>query len=305
MRKSSAASHPVGRRQFLTLSAAGLAAAGLPRAARAQGKRSGELVGRALRAHADARPGQSLLDLRHLGAPAHVRSAGGRHQRLEVRARPGRVLARGQQHHLALHAPERRQLPRRHPVQRGQRALHAAAGEGQHQAHQVLRVPGHRIGGEGRRLRGDRDLQAAVRLAARPPHHARHAAGARGQERGGVLPEADRHRAVPLRVVDARRPHRALGQPELLEARPAAGREGHVPLHPRAVHAGGGAARGRDPRGRPRHPRPGRDAQGQPRREGVRRARGRGPALDLPARQGAGEGRSGSGRRSRSPSTGT
>ncbi len=48
MRKTSAASdlvgHPVGRRQFLTLSAAGLAAAGLPRAARAQSKRSGELV---------------------------------------------------------------------------------------------------------------------------------------------------------------------------------------------------------------------------------------------------------------------
>src|SRR5580765_3705032 len=44
MRNSSAASFPVGRRQFLTLSAAGLAAAGLPRAARAQGKRSGELV---------------------------------------------------------------------------------------------------------------------------------------------------------------------------------------------------------------------------------------------------------------------
>ena len=44
MRDTSAASYPVGRRQFLTLSAAGLAAAGLPRAARAQGKRSGELV---------------------------------------------------------------------------------------------------------------------------------------------------------------------------------------------------------------------------------------------------------------------
>src|SRR5262245_15951402 len=40
----SAASHSVGRRQFLTLSAAGLAAAGLPRAARAQARRSGELV---------------------------------------------------------------------------------------------------------------------------------------------------------------------------------------------------------------------------------------------------------------------
>ena len=44
MRNSSAASSPVGRRQFLTSSAAGLVAAGLPRAARAQGKRSGELV---------------------------------------------------------------------------------------------------------------------------------------------------------------------------------------------------------------------------------------------------------------------
>src|SRR5512138_968126 len=45
MRESSAASQSVGRRQFLTLSAAGLAVAGLPRPpARAQGKRSGELV---------------------------------------------------------------------------------------------------------------------------------------------------------------------------------------------------------------------------------------------------------------------
>ncbi len=44
MRNRSATSRPVGRRQFLTLSAAGLAAAGFPRAARAQGKRSGELV---------------------------------------------------------------------------------------------------------------------------------------------------------------------------------------------------------------------------------------------------------------------
>ncbi len=38
------ADRSVGRRRFLTLSAAGLAAAGLPRAARAQAKRSGELV---------------------------------------------------------------------------------------------------------------------------------------------------------------------------------------------------------------------------------------------------------------------
>src|SRR4029077_16188433 len=35
---------PVGRRQVLTLSAAGLAAASLPRAARAQARRSGEIV---------------------------------------------------------------------------------------------------------------------------------------------------------------------------------------------------------------------------------------------------------------------
>src|SRR5262250_87062 len=44
MRKSTAASRPVDRRQFLSLSAAGLATAALPRAARAQAKRSGELV---------------------------------------------------------------------------------------------------------------------------------------------------------------------------------------------------------------------------------------------------------------------
>src|SRR5499427_9668634 len=44
MRKRTAASRPVDRRQFLSLSAAGLAAAALPRAARAQAKRSGELV---------------------------------------------------------------------------------------------------------------------------------------------------------------------------------------------------------------------------------------------------------------------
>src|SRR5262252_8169822 len=44
MRKRTAASRPVDRRQFLSLSAAGLAAAALPRAARAQAKRSGELT---------------------------------------------------------------------------------------------------------------------------------------------------------------------------------------------------------------------------------------------------------------------
>src|SRR5260370_15323024 len=44
MRNRSAASRPVGRRQLLNVSAAELAAAGLARAARAQGKRSGELV---------------------------------------------------------------------------------------------------------------------------------------------------------------------------------------------------------------------------------------------------------------------
>src|SRR5256884_9900476 len=44
MGRRSAASHPVGRRRFLTLTAVGLVPAGLPRAARAQGKRSGELV---------------------------------------------------------------------------------------------------------------------------------------------------------------------------------------------------------------------------------------------------------------------
>jgi peptide/nickel transport system substrate-binding protein len=44
MRERYPASRPVGRRQFLALSVAGLAAAGLPRPARAQAKRSGELV---------------------------------------------------------------------------------------------------------------------------------------------------------------------------------------------------------------------------------------------------------------------
>jgi peptide/nickel transport system substrate-binding protein len=44
MREQYPASRPVGRRQFLTLSAVGLAAVGLPRTARAQAKRSGELV---------------------------------------------------------------------------------------------------------------------------------------------------------------------------------------------------------------------------------------------------------------------
>src|SRR4029077_7446977 len=82
----------------------------------ARGPRAGQTErgdrGRALRAHAHARSCQPLLDLRHLGAPATVRSAGGRDQRLEVRAGPRRVLARGQQPHVAVHPPEERRLPR-------------------------------------------------------------------------------------------------------------------------------------------------------------------------------------------------
>src|SRR4029453_16071041 len=80
------------------------------------------------------------------------------------------------------------------------------------------------------------------------------------------------------------------GDSDLLEAGHPQGGEGHLPLHPGAVHAHGRPALGRAPGDRPRHPRSRGDAQGHPRRQGARRARHRGPALDLPARQGAGEG---------------
>ena len=159
---------------------------------------------RALRAHAHPRSRQPLLDFHHLRAAPPLRPAHRRHQRLQVRPRARRDLASRQQHHLALHPPQGRHLPRRHPLQRGQRGLHPPARPEQQQAHQVLRVPGHRVGGEGRRLRGHRHLEAALRLPPCPSHHAGHAAAGRGKERGSLLPEARGHRPLPLRLVDAR-----------------------------------------------------------------------------------------------------
>ncbi len=245
---------------------------------------------RPLRAHAHPRSRQPLLDLHDVSASPPLRSAHRRHQRFQVRPRPRRDLAPGQQHHVALHPPQGRHLPRRHALQRGQRGLHPQARPEQYQAHQVLRVPGHRVRGEGRRLRSDRHVEAALRLPSRPSHHAGHAAGERGEERRGLLPETHRHRPLPLRLLDSWRPDRHDGESDLLEARHPQGGEGHLPLHSGAVHAHGRVAGGRAPGDRPRHPGPGRDAQGHARRQGARRARHRGPALDLPARQGTGEG---------------
>src|SRR6266542_3882371 len=197
---------------------------------------------RPLRAHAHPRSGQPLLDLHDVRPSPPLRPARRRHQRFQVRPRPRRDLAPGQQHHMALHAPQGRHLPRRHAVQRGQRGLYPPARPGQCQAHQVLRLPGHRIRGKGRRLRRRRHVEAALRLPACSSHHAGHAAGERGEERRGLLPEAHRHRPLPLRLVDARRPDRHDRESDLLEARHPQGGEGHLPLHSGAVHAHGRAA---------------------------------------------------------------
>ncbi len=155
--------------------------AGQPAAA---GARAGQAKrrdrGRVVRADADARPRQSLFDLRDVGAPAHLRPARRRHERLEVHPRARGVLAARQQHDVALHAPEGRDLPRRHALQCRQRRVHPEARPRQHQAHQVVRLPGPRLRGEGRRLRRRRHVQAPLRLPARPSDDAGHAPAERG-----------------------------------------------------------------------------------------------------------------------------
>ena len=118
----------VGRRDFLAIGAAGLAVAGLPRAARGQAKPSGEIVAGVSERDADARSRQPLLDLGDLRAAPHLRPAGRRDQRLEVRPGARRVVARRQQHDLALHAAQGRDLPRRHAVQRRQRRVTRSSG---------------------------------------------------------------------------------------------------------------------------------------------------------------------------------
>ena len=72
-----------------------LIGAGAPRRRRAPGRgraaaqaRKGEIVAGCLRADADARSGEPLLDLRDLRAPSHLRPARRGHERLEVRALP-------------------------------------------------------------------------------------------------------------------------------------------------------------------------------------------------------------------------
>ena len=144
---------------------------------------------------------------------------------------------------LAVHPPQGRHVPRRHALQRGQRGLHPQARAGQHEADQVLRLPGHRR--RARRTATSRSsvtTKRPVRLAARRTSRCwaccrPDAAG----ERGGVLPEADRDRPLPVRELDPRRDISLDGEPELLEAGHPEGREGHLPLHPGALH----------PRGRP------------------------------------------------------
>ena len=147
---------------------------------------------------------------------------------------------RGEQHDVALHAAQGRQVPRRHAVHRGQRRLFPQARAGQHEAHQGVRLPGHRGRAEGRRLHGRRVDEVAVRLAAGAPHDAGDAAADRRPERGGLLPEARRHRPVQVRRVDPRRADHADRERRLLEAGHPQGREGDVPVHPGAL----------DPRGR-------------------------------------------------------
>ena len=71
-----------------------------------------------------------------------------------------RSRGRREQHDVAVQPPEGRQVPRRHAVHGGQRHLLAEARAGQHEAHQGLRLPGHRGRAEGRRLHRHRDDEA-------------------------------------------------------------------------------------------------------------------------------------------------
>ena len=117
----------IGRRDFLAVGAAGLALAGAPGLAAGQAKRSGEIAAGLSERMLTLDPANhysisTTSVLRHLFDPlVDVTNDS------QVRSRARRVLAPGQQHDLALHAPQGGHLPRRHALQRGQRGLHAQA----------------------------------------------------------------------------------------------------------------------------------------------------------------------------------
>src|SRR6267142_1919469 len=84
----------------------------------------------AVRADADARPRQPLLDLEHVGATPRLRSAARRDERRQARTGARDVVEGREQHDVALHAAQGGALPRRNTLHGGQRALHAQARPG-------------------------------------------------------------------------------------------------------------------------------------------------------------------------------
>ena len=177
----------------------------------------------------------------HLRAPRLQRPHPHR-PRPHDQARPGRELDRLRRPQgVDLQAARGRQVPQRQGARRRRRGRHHAAHP--RSGHRLAGARQHRHGREGRGGRSaHRALHAQHPLRRLPGHLRRAPAAHPGQGRDRQhLDEADRHRAVPLQVVVARRPHGAGEEPRLLREGPAQARRRHHAHHP-----GDGGARGGD-----------------------------------------------------------
>ena len=225
-----------------------------PAPARAQDRvKTKEIVDRAGgRAAHDAGGHHRRLDHQQ-HARAHLRPAARpRCQDAQAQAHAGRELADRERHDVGVQAAQGREVPQR-------RALHGGLGEGHHRLRPRSRhqesLRGRRLLGAGERGAGRRRPHGALRhqAAVAEPHRQRladqladHAGqGAQGPGPGQARREADRHRALQVRGVEARRAPGAGAQPRLLAG---AGRRQprHLPLHPGVQRPDGRAALGRD-----------------------------------------------------------
>ena len=171
----------IGRRDFLAVGAAGLALAGAPGLAAGQAKRSGEIAAGLSERMLTLDPANhysisTTSVLRHLFDPLiDVTNDSKFIPALAETWRPVNnttwrfTLRKGVTFHDGT------------PFNADSVVFTLEARPRQYQAHQVVRLPGHRVRGEGRRLRGHRHVQAALRLPARPSHDAGHAAAERGR----------------------------------------------------------------------------------------------------------------------------
>ncbi len=259
MRKTPATSnpvgHPVGRRQFLTLSAAGLAAAGLPRAARAQGKRSGELVAGLSERMLTLDPANhysisATSVLRHIFDP--LVDVTNDSKFVPALAESWR---RGQQHHLALHSSARAS-----PSTTARRSTRTACVYTLKRVQDNTKLIKSFVYQDIESVEKDGDYAVLV-TSKRPfgslPAHLTMLGmlpASAGKDEDAFFQKPIGTGPVPLRELDPRGPDRARPRTRATGS-PASRKVEKVTFRfiPELSTPGRGPARGRDPRDRPRH----------------------------------------------------